>query len=141
MATVIRPKLSERNKYWISKHRHYELKHFCLQYPEWKIKYSKMSLMGSREYGSVYSRSGGYSDPTLRLVEQREFFRKRIELLEQTAIEADPDLAPYILKAVTEELSFTFLNTRMNIPCSRDTYYDRYRKFFWLLDQKRDSIR
>lgn len=33
MATVIRPEISPKNKYWISKHRHYELKHFCLQYP------------------------------------------------------------------------------------------------------------
>lgn len=28
--------LSEKNPYYISKHRYYELKHFCLQYPEWK---------------------------------------------------------------------------------------------------------
>ena len=28
--------LSERNPYYISKHRYYELKHFCLQYPEWE---------------------------------------------------------------------------------------------------------
>lgn len=33
MSTLIRPEVSEKNKYWIDKHRHYELKHFCLQYP------------------------------------------------------------------------------------------------------------
>lgn len=43
MATVIRPELSENNKYWISKHRYYELKHFCLQYPEWKSLYDEFS--------------------------------------------------------------------------------------------------
>lgn len=31
-----RAEVSKRNKYYISKHRYYELKHFCLQYPEWK---------------------------------------------------------------------------------------------------------
>lgn len=40
MATVLRPELSPKNKYHIDKHRYYELKHFCLQYPEWKKSYS-----------------------------------------------------------------------------------------------------
>ena len=30
-----RAEVSKRNKYYISKHRYYELKHFCLQYSEW----------------------------------------------------------------------------------------------------------
>lgn len=30
------------------------------------------------------------------------------------------------------------LITLLDIPCSRDMYYDRYRKFFWLLDNARD---
>ena len=39
MATAIRPEISEKNKYWIDRHRYYELKHFCLQYPLWKRAY------------------------------------------------------------------------------------------------------
>ena len=42
MTTRIRPELSEKNKYRISKHRHYELKHFCLQYQQWKDKYADL---------------------------------------------------------------------------------------------------
>lgn len=41
MATVIRPEISEKNKYWIGRHRYYELKHFCLQYSEWKRLYNE----------------------------------------------------------------------------------------------------
>lgn len=33
MANDIRPEVSQKNPYWIGKHRYYELKHFCLQYP------------------------------------------------------------------------------------------------------------
>ena len=40
MATVLRPELSPKNKYHIDKHSYYELKHFCLQYTEWKKSYS-----------------------------------------------------------------------------------------------------
>ena len=39
MGTTIRPELSEKNPYWIERHRYYELKHFCLQYPIWKKAY------------------------------------------------------------------------------------------------------
>ena len=31
-----KPELSEKNPYHLSRHRYYELKHFCFQYPEWK---------------------------------------------------------------------------------------------------------
>lgn len=33
------PELSEKNPYWIERHRYYELKHFCLQHPLWKKEY------------------------------------------------------------------------------------------------------
>lgn len=41
MGTVIRPEISVKNRYWLPKHRYYELYHFCLQYhscPKVKIK-------------------------------------------------------------------------------------------------------
>lgn len=60
-----------------------------------------------------------------------------MEVVEQAAIEADPYLASYILKAVTEGLSYNYLKARLEIPCSRDMNYDRYRRFFWLLDRAR----
>ena len=44
MGTTIRPELSEKNPYWIEKHRYYELKHFCLQYPIWRKAYSVLDL-------------------------------------------------------------------------------------------------
>lgn len=50
----------------------------------------------------------------------------------------DPDLGEYILAAVTQGLTYETCKTRFDIPCSRDTYYDRYRKFFWLLHKVRD---
>lgn len=63
---------------------------------------------------------------------------RRIQLIEKAAKDADDILYEYILKAVTEGLSFTYLQAVLGIPCSRDTYYDRYRKFFWILNSMRD---
>lgn len=48
MGNIIRAEVSEKNPYWIEKHRHYELKHFCLQYPIWKKAYSSLNGMLSR---------------------------------------------------------------------------------------------
>ena len=125
MSTIIRPEISRKNKYWINKHRHYELKHFCLQYPEWKrAYYSSPSISSSMSNDP--SRSSSYGDPTARHA------MRKIHYI------ADKDLHNYILKGVTEGLSYTYLRTKLGIPCSRDMYYDRYRKFFWLLDNARD---
>lgn len=62
---------------------------------------------------------------------------RKIALVEQTAIEAGEDIAEWILKGVTsEDATFYYLKTVMNIPCEKDMYYDRRRKFYWLISQK-----
>lgn len=139
MATVIRPEISRNNKYWIDKHRHYELKHFCLQYPLWKKAYNECSKSSVRI--STINRipaSNTIDDKTASLAIKSLYYLERINLIEQAAKDADEFLHTYILKAVTEELSYTYLRTKLQIPCSRDTYYDRYRKFFWLLSNSRN---
>lgn len=139
MATVIRPEISTKNKYYIDKHRHYELKHFCLQYPMWKRTYAALSDLGSSlsKLGNVSS-GNTPGDPTAKCAIRKAYYLERIKLVEDTAKEADEYLHTYILKAVTEELSFTYLKSRLDIPCGRDMYYDRYRRFFWLLSEARD---
>lgn len=138
MATVIRPEISQNNKYWIDKHRHYELKHFCLQYPLWKRAYSELENVGiSLAVIDGVRTSNLPGDPTAKRVMLRTFYSERIELIERIAKETDRYLYPYILKAVTEELSYTYLKTKLDIPCGRDMYYDRYRRFFWLLSEAR----
>lgn len=139
MATKIRAEISQKNKYWIDKHRHYELKHFCLQYPAWKKAHAdcldgdiSMSMIdGARQLDGVY-------DPTSTRAVTRAYYSNKIEMLEQVAKDADNYLWRYILKAVTEGLSYTYLKTKLDMPCGKDMYYDRYRRFFWLLSELRD---
>lgn len=139
MATVIRAEVSMKNKYWIDKHRHYELKHFCLQYPLWKqayIDFSDPAIPLSLIEGTPTSNIPG--DPTAKRAIMRAYYAEKIELIERVAKEADRYLWDYILKGVTEGLSYTYLKTKLDIPCGRDMYYDRYRKFFWLLSEARN---
>lgn len=137
MATVVRASISERNKYWIDKHRHYELKHFCLQYPTWEKACADLDGYGRKGNSDGLS-SKAPGDPTGRCVEMKIGYLERMKLVRQTAYDADPELADYIIKAVTEGLSYTYLKSVMNIPCGKDMYYDRYRRFFWLLSNSRN---
>lgn len=139
MGTVIRPAISKKSTYWISRERYYELKHFCLQYPEWKK--TTLELEGHLYRSPSYDREvrvTDISDPTYAYVEALDFFRRRMEMVEKCCRDAGKDLEPYLLKAVTEGLSFENLSGVEHIPCCRDVYYDIYRKFFWMLSQMRE---
>lgn len=138
MATMIRPEISMKNKYWIDKHRHYELKHFCLQYPMWKKAYADFSdaSMSLSTIENVPT-SNLPGDPTAKRAVMKAYYSEKIDLVEKIAMETDRYLYQYIIKAVTEDLSYTHLKSRLEIPCGRDMYYDRYRRFFWLLSEAR----
>lgn len=103
MGTTIRPELSEKNPYWIERHRYYELKHFCLQYPIWKKAYAALDGLSRRPSDlEVFSKKGEISDPTVRCVEARSYYIERMKTVEQAAIATDAELSNYILKGVTE---------------------------------------
>ena len=139
MATMLRPELSIKNKYRIDKHRHYELKHFCLQYPEWKRAYAAFDdtsvSLSTIEWVSTSNLPG---DPTAKRAMMKAHYAEKIDLIEKAAMETDRYLCDYILKGVTENLSYTHMKSKMGIPCGKDMYYDRYRKFFWLLSELRN---
>ena len=128
-----------KNKYYIDKHRYYELKHFCLQYNEWKKEYAKCeeSVIFTSQLDRLPSNNVP-SDLTAKYAMQKAFYQQRIQMIELAARDADDFLYPYILKAVTEGLSYTYLKAKLDIPCGKDMYYDRYRRFFWLLSEARD---
>lgn len=138
MSTDIRPEISEKNQYWISKHRYYELKHFCFQYEEWKRKLKELSFLPPNSIGTKQSYTGQVSNPTANNAELIERYKRRIDMVERVATETDDILGEYLLVAMTRGISYDKLRASMNIPCGRDTYYQMYRRFLWLLDQARD---
>jgi hypothetical protein len=139
MTTLIRAEISPKNKYHIDKHRHYELKHFCLQYPNWRKEYASYSDIGPNLSSFEQLYSGGHrSDPVANWAVKRAYYKEKIDLIEKIAKETDYILYKYILKAVTEGLSYTYLRTILQMPCSKDHYYTLYRRFFWLLSNERN---
>ena len=109
-------------KYGITRANYRELKNFCLQYPEWKsrLRYNAVSAAGS----------GGQTDE--QAMDNIRYLDK-MQIVEDTAQEADPQLAPYILKAVTCGLAYDSLS----VPAGINQFYAARRKFFYLLSKKR----
>lgn len=139
MSTTLRPELSDKNEYWIEKHRYYELKHFCLQYPIWRKAYAALDGLSGRPSELMLPDNFGHiSDPTARCAEAKAFYSKRIDMVEQVTKDTDNRMWNYILKGVTEGLSYDVLKVRTNIPCCKEAYYAMYRRFFWLLNKVRE---
>ena len=138
MTTKIRTELSKKNEYYISKYRYMELKYFCLQYDEWKKEYQSMSYISSKNFPGVKNRNT-FSDSTGNIAVRRSYLAEKLKLVEQTAIETDEELFPYLILAVTKGLTYNELYLLRDMPCGRTRYYKLYRKFFYLLSQKKHS--
>jgi hypothetical protein len=114
------------------------LKHFCLQYPKWRKAYAALDGLSKQPADlAIFSKTKAHGDPTFKCAEARAFYFERMSMIEQAAMAADADLASYILKAVTEGVSYEHLKVGLGIPCCKNTYYELYRRFFWLLNKER----
>lgn len=136
MATNVRPEISEKNRYWISKQRYYELRHFCAQYKEWAKEYADLDGYPAQSY-STEIRSPQPGDPTERIAERKLYLRERMDMVKNAARDTDATIGRYIFRAVTKGYSYEHLRAKDGLPCCKNTYYDLYRKFFWLLDKAR----
>lgn len=135
----LKSELSEKSKYWIPKHRYYELKHYCLQYPHWEELYGRLQIkIEAHKNSEVHGTEPG--NPTERLALVRAECRKAMELVDSCCKEAckdEPVLYLFLLKSVTHGVSFVTLQTEYEIPCGKDLFYNCYRRFFYILSQHR----
>lgn len=128
-------------RYNISSNRFKELYYYALQYQEWKdeLKYKYDTSKAMSVSGMPISNFNGSNSTEDAAVKCAELSHK-INTVEAAARLADPDLYKYILKAVTSEgINYNYLKTVMDIPCSKNTFYDRRRKFYWILAQNMDE--
>lgn len=135
MGTNIRPTISKKNPYYISKHRFYELKHYCLQYYEWKKFKKELEDILAFDKNGLGNNAIEWADPTGNIAVKIDSLNSKINQIDRLVVQADPFIQRYLFKAVTEGVSYTYLKTVMNIPCSKDYFYRRYRKFWWMLSQ------
>ena len=139
MGTDIRAEITRKSPYWIPKHRYYELKHFCLQYQDWRHELSLIDGYYAVSAGvNEYVDSGSTCRPTEYYAEARMFYERRIEMVNLAAQKATDDIFGEVLvDAVTNGLSYEKLMARGDVNCGKEAWYAAYRRFFWILDKLR----
>lgn len=103
-----------KTEYTLSKHRFYELKHFCLQYPEWKKLYSTLD-----GWNDEIGKNKG--DTTSRDGIKRADIRKNMELIEYCVLITDRNILRYVTEGISLPVSMRY----------------SYRRFFWELSRRR----
>lgn len=133
-----RAEVSPRNVHYIPKHRYYELKHFCLQYPEWE---RALDILDGwqrmpENLTVVDFKKKEPANPVEKIATARVFYSNRVKLIDDVLSTVNPSLSKYVKLGVTEGLPYEVLQAR-GCPCGRDMYYAEYRYFFWRLSIER----
>lgn len=130
-------KMEYTGRYSLSRFEYGYAKWYSLKYNEWLEEYNSLkdSLNGVGFSEAVQGGKG--SNPTERLGARRAELRNKMLKVEHAAWEAGEDIAKYILIAVTnEDVTFEILKQKYGIPCERTLYYERRRKYYYLLSKE-----
>lgn len=119
--------------YNISGNRYRELKYFCRQYREKQSRLRSMTEIGSPAFDGNGGCSGRTSDRTADTAIKKAELQKDLDLIEQTAIEADAEIYQYIISNVVDGVPWEYLG----VPMGRRKFYETRKKFFYLLSEKR----
>ncbi len=128
----------ESGKYWLPKQRFLTVYHHCLQYPEWKDEYQALQSsigISAVNYDGM-PHGSGVGDPTSSEAIRLADLDAKMKLLEDTVMEVAPEIYQWLLKGVTEDRPFYYLHDTMRMPLERDAYYERRRKFYYLMAHK-----
>lgn len=127
-----------RGKYVLSTAEFFSAKYYALRYNEWLAEYNSLKdSVGAIVVDDMPHGVNNVSTPTERLAIRRTELRNKMKLIEETAAESDPQIGKYILiMATTPGMTFARLKAEHNIPCEQDMFYDRRRKFYYLLSKR-----
>ena len=130
-------KNSYTGKYRLTKNEFLSAYYYAMRYNEWKDEYESLQdSLGTINYDGL-PKGSTLGNPTEETGSMMAELKEKIEKIEQTVFETDNVLCKYLLKAVTNEgITYNYLQMVMNIPCSKNTYYERRRKFYYLLSKK-----
>ena len=105
-----------------------------MQYSEWKKARARLrGFPANLSNAQIRTDTKSASNPTALCAEARIYFQDRMDMIEECAKKSAEDLAPCLVRAVTEGLSYAVVCP----PCCREVWYTIYRRFFWLLDKRR----
>ncbi|MCI1958322.1 MAG: hypothetical protein LKJ25_01700 [Clostridia bacterium] len=107
------------SQYNISLYAYRELEYFCLQYSEKKRAFNRLYCLKKHNENL----KGLKNKKKIKMLESD------INMIETAAKNADSQLYSYILKNVTDGISYEY----MDVPCGRRRFYELRRLFFFNL--------
>lgn len=116
--------------YGISTFRYRELKNFCLQYDEKK---SKIRYGLNAVVNDGMPKGSCMGNPTERIALENAENEKDCRMIEEAAVAANPGIWKYILKSVTNDLPYEWIEydeEQGRIPVCRTDFYGYRRLFF-----------
>lgn len=120
--------------YGISTHRYQELKAFCLQYEEKKSKINR-GVSGMNYDGMPKGSNRG--DSLERQAIKNAMYQQDCKMIEQAAMAASPEIYQYIIKSVTNDLAYEYVEYDEHlgrIPVGKTDFYGYRRLFYHFLD-------
>ena len=125
-------------KYGISKNRYHELRYFCAQYKEWQNRIKEIDSGVQPQVRDDASKTGGRKkDQTGVLAVERADLTEKIEMVEYAAQKAGGEIWKQLLRNVTGECSFWYLQDIEQIPISRSAFFQRRKVFFFILSARK----
>ena len=104
-----------------------ELVHFSLQYFEWETEYGTLDgISDAPEF-----------DPTSRVGIRRELLARKMNAVREACRRSDEVLSPWIFRHVTTGVTYPTFEAE-GCPFGRDMFYDRVRKYYYILDKIRE---
>lgn len=131
-----RLELSRESEYFIPGNLYRQCIYFCRQYPDWAAALSSPPDSGKGiDYSVPRVQTSGDFDPVEAEGIRRHQYAIKKQIVDDAIMEAAPEIAKWLLLGVAYRKSFEDLEA-MGMPCGREYYFRRRRKFFWLLSFK-----
>lgn len=130
-------KMEYTGKYKLSRFELGYAKWFSLKYPEWLEEYNSLKdSVKAIAYDQEGHGSGKINDSTGDLAARRAEIRRKMLLVEHAAYDAGGEIGEYILKSVIyEDATFEDMKA-IGLPCERTMFYERRRKYYYLLSRE-----
>ncbi len=113
---------------YISKHRYYELKHFCYQYHEWEKAKTELKIFP----GGIFCEN--VPDPTGEVAVKLAALDHKIETVDKSLMDVAPEIYIWLKMCVVDGKSYNVLVSH-GVPCGKEYFYKRYRAFFSRINQ------